>query len=72
MQHRISRWMPLGDNTNHAGEPIHQRMDFSIPPPATIGKIISAHSNVDLTKPHPSPAFNASAIAIFVLLAAIL
>jgi hypothetical protein len=70
MQHRASRWMPLDDNTTHAGEPIPQAMDFFIPPPTSIGKVISAHSNVDLTKPHPSPTFNASAIAIFVLFAA--
>jgi hypothetical protein len=45
-------------------------MDFFMPPPATIGKIISAHSNIDLTKPHPSPLLNGSAIAIFALFAA--
>jgi hypothetical protein len=45
-------------------------MDFFIPPPAGIGKIISAQSNVELTKPHPSPLLNCSAIAVFVLFAA--
>jgi hypothetical protein len=70
MLHRISRWTPLGNNTNHAGEPIPRTMDFFIPPPATIGKISSAYSNIDLTKPHPSPLLNISAIVVFALFAA--
>ncbi len=70
MLHRISRWTPLGTNTSHTGEPIPRTMDFFMPPPAAIGKVISAYSNIELTKPHPSPILNCSAIAVLALFAA--
>jgi hypothetical protein len=72
MLHRISRWTPLGTNTSHTGLPIPQTMDFFIPPPAEIGKIISAYSNVDLNKPHPSPILNCIVIGVIALFAAML
>jgi hypothetical protein len=72
MLHRISRWTPLGENTSHTGSPIPRTMDFFIPPPVEIGKIISAHSNVNLNKPHPSPILNCIAIGIIALFAAML
>jgi hypothetical protein len=72
MLHRTSQWTPLSKNTSHIGSPIPHSMDFFIPPPTEIGKIISAHSNIELTKPHPSPILNCIAIAIAALLAAML
>lgn len=69
---RNSRWMPARSVTCHSGDPLLPVMDFFIPPPTEIGKIISAETNVKLTAHHPSPIFNCTVLAIASIIAAIL
>jgi hypothetical protein len=64
--------MPNSIVTRHCGEPLLLWMDFFVTPPTEIGKIISAETNVQLTKPHPSPIFNCTVLAIASVIAAIM
>jgi hypothetical protein len=72
MLQRVSRWTPSSQNTTHSGAQIPHLADFFIPPPAEIGRVISADSNVSLDKPHPSPILNCLGIGIVTLFAAML
>ena len=68
---RNSRWMPPASVNRHCGESLLPTMDFFIPPPSEIGKILSAETNVNLTQPHPSPVLNCTVLAIATVVAAI-
>ena len=41
-----SDWLPPDDVTAHNGEPIDRTRDFFQPPPAEIGKVLTAHSTL--------------------------
>ena len=45
---RQSKWIPGKDITRHSGNPIPNDLDFFIPPPLEIGKVISADSTLTL------------------------
>ncbi len=56
MNAQRNAWKPSGEIVAHCGQPVRANADFFVPPPAEIGKVISAESRLNQEDNPPSAA----------------
>jgi hypothetical protein len=61
---RSSSWQPSPDVKSHSGSPPNADADFFMPPPPTIGALISADTTLKISTGNPMPEFLRWAIII--------
>lgn len=64
---RAASWQPSLDIKSHSGSPLPVDADFFMPPPPTIGELISADTTLKTSTADPMPAVARWALTILVL-----